>query len=103
MSERLTQLQQMLAKQPNDAFLLYGVAMELKKLQDFPQSLAFLDRTIAVDPNYCYAYFQRGQVLELAGDAAGARLAYLDGIEAAKRAGDAHAQSELQGALDMLG
>ena len=102
MPDKLPQLQAMLEKQPSDPFLLYAIAMEYKKANDFAKSLNFLDRTIAADPNYCYAYFQRGQVCEMAGDVDGAKRAYTDGIVAARRAGDGHAQGELEGALGML-
>jgi len=93
----------MLARMPNDAFLLYGIALEHKKLSDHAKALEFLDRVIAVDPNYCYAYFQRGQVQEITGDVEAAKRSYTDGIAAARRAGDPHAQGELEGALQMLG
>jgi tetratricopeptide (TPR) repeat protein len=102
MSDKLPKLQAMLEKQPNDPFLLYGIAMEYKKMKESPRAIEFLDRCIAADPNYCYAYFQRGQVCEMSGDLSGARQSYNDGIAAAKRAGDGHAQSEIEGALSML-
>ena len=103
MSDKLPKLQAMLEKQPNDPFLLYGIAMEHKKMNDHATALSFLDRCIAVDPNYCYAYFQRGQICEITGDFDAAKRSYNDGIVAARRVGDAHAQSELEGALSMLG
>jgi len=92
----------MLAKQPNDPFLLYGMALEHKKLNEPAKAIEFLDRVIASDANYCYAYYQRGQILEAMGDAVGAAQSYNDGIAAAKRAADAHAQSELENALAMM-
>src|SRR5687768_92314 len=101
--DRLRQLQQMLEKSPNDPFLLYGIALEHKKAGDAVRAVEFLDRTIATDPGYCYAYYQRGQVLEAAGDEPGARDTYQRGIDAAKLKNDAHALSELQAALDLLG
>jgi tetratricopeptide (TPR) repeat protein len=103
MSDKLPQLQAMLEKQPNDPFLLYGIALEHKKMNAPAKAIEFLDRCIAADPNYCYAYFQRGQVCEMTGDTDAARKSYEAGIVAAKRAGDAHAQGEIEGALQMLG
>ena len=103
MSEKLPKLIAMLEKQPNDPFLLYGIAIEHKNANDPTNAIAYLDRCIDADPNYCYAYFQRGQVCEMKGDTEGARQSYNDGIAAAKRAGDAHALSEIDGALQMLG
>ena len=102
MPDKLQQLHAMLQKQPNDSFLLYGIALEHKKLNESQKAIEFLNRTIATDPNYCYAYYQLGQILETTGDVAGAVKAYNDGIDAAKRSGDAHAQSELENALAMI-
>lgn len=100
---RLEQLQKMLQKQPNDPFLLYCIGMEYKKSGDLPQALTFLDQTIAADQNYCYAYFQKGQVLEMQENPSVAKVVYQQGIDAATRAGDTHAASELRGAMEMLG
>jgi tetratricopeptide (TPR) repeat protein len=93
----------MLEKSPNDPFLLYGIAMEHKKAGDTARALEFLNRTIATDPGYCYAYYQQGQVREMVGDEAGARQAYEAGIAAATKKGDAHARGELEAALELLG
>lgn len=102
-SDRMRQLQQMLEKTPDDPFLLYGIAMEYKKAGETGRAVEFFDRTIGVDPGYCYAYYQRGQVLESDGDEDAARQAYRDGIEAATKKGDAHARGELEAALELLG
>ena len=98
----MEQLQKMLQRQPDDPFLLYGMAMEHKKAGDLPAALQWLERVVRNDPNYCYAYYQRGQIHEMAGDTDAARKAYRDGIEAAGRSGDAHARSELEAALSMV-
>ena len=102
-SDKLQKLQQMLAKEPRDAFLLYGIGMELKKLKDFGRAIAHFGRVIEVDPGYCYAYFQRGQTHELLGQSEAAKQSYREGIDAAERAGDAHAKEELQATLEMAG
>lgn len=101
-SPRMQQLQKMLERTPADPFLLYGMALEYKKANEPANALDYLNRAIQADAGYCYAYFQRGQVLEQTGDLASARQAYVDGIAAAKLKGDAHAQSELEGALSMI-
>jgi tetratricopeptide (TPR) repeat protein len=98
-SERMRQIQTMLQREPDDPFLIYGLAMEFKKASALNEALAAFDRVIAVDPAYCYAYFQKGQTLELKGDSEAARKAYQAGIAAAS--GDAHAREELEGALNM--
>ena len=99
----MRQLQQMLQRQPDDPFLLYGLAMEHKKAGDAAQALEYLARVTQKDPNYCYAYYQRGLVHESQGDTDAARRAYQEGIAASDRAGDAHAKGEIEAALEMLG
>ena len=102
MSDRMHQLQQMLKRQPDDPFLLYGLAMEYKKASDLELALQYLDRVLQKDPNYCYAYYQRGLVHESLGKPEDAKRAYREGINAADRSGDAHAKEELSAALSML-
>jgi tetratricopeptide (TPR) repeat protein len=99
---RLAKLLEMLEKQPADAFLLYGAAMEYKKAGDYPKAIEYLERVLRVDPGYCYAYFQRGQVYEASGDVEAAKRAYGEGIEAAVKKGDAHARDEIEAALAMI-
>jgi tetratricopeptide (TPR) repeat protein len=101
-SDKLQQLFKLLQREPNDTFLLYGLGMEYRKLGAPEKAIEFFDRVIATDPGYCYAYYQRGQVYERAGQIEQARRSYRDGIAAAGRAGDAHAQGELEAALEAI-
>jgi tetratricopeptide (TPR) repeat protein len=100
--DRLQQLQKLLEREPSDAFLLYGIAMEHKKLNDSARALEFLERTIQVDPGYSYAWYQKGLIYESMGQLDAARAAYRDGIAAAQKKGDAHAQGEIEAALSMI-
>lgn len=101
-SNKLAQLFKLLEREPNDTFLLYGIGMEYKKLGAHEEAIKFFDRTIERDAGYCYAYYQRGQTLELMGKIDDAKLSYHRGVAAAQKVGDAHAAGELQGALDLL-
>ena len=101
-SERLEKLRTMLERDPADTFLLYGIALEHKKLGAAKSAIEYLDRVIAADPGYCYAYHQKGLVFESQGDVDAAKEAYRAGIDAAAKKGDAHARDEIQAALDML-
>jgi Tfp pilus assembly protein PilF len=103
MTDRLQKLQTMLQRSPRDPFLLYALALEHKKSGDAPGAIEWLDRVLEVDPNYCYAYHQKGLVYESQGDIDAARRAYRAGIDAAQRTGDAHAGREIGEALDVLG
>ena len=102
-NDRLEKLSKMLEREPNDTFLIYGLALEHKKLGDDARAIELLDRVIALDPGYCYAYFQKGMAFESSGDTDAAKSAYRAGIDAAKKKGDAHAQGELEAALSMIG
>jgi tetratricopeptide (TPR) repeat protein len=101
-SEKLEKLFALLQRAPGDTFLLYGIALEYKKLNAHSDALEYLDKAIATDTNYAYAFYQKGQVYELMSDAQSAKTAYTDGIAAAKRGGDAHANEELARALQEL-
>ena len=48
----MRQLQRMLERQPDDPFLLYGMAMEHKKAGDAARALDYLGRVTQKDPNY---------------------------------------------------
>ena len=102
MSARADQIRKMLEKTPDDAFLLYGLALEHKKAGDTADALAMLERTTASDPNFAYAHFQRGQIFESLGKIDDARSAYRAGVEAATRGGDQKGMGEIQGALESL-
>lgn len=95
MSERLGKLLKLLAADERDTFTLYALAQEHAKQGDHARAVEFFDRTIAVDPAYCYAYFHKARSLQAAGDVPAARAAVQAGIAAAHRAGDAKALNEL--------
>jgi Tfp pilus assembly protein PilF len=101
-SERMQKLQQMLEKEPNDAFLLYALALEHKKGGTYSEALRLLGQVVQNDPTYCVAHQQAAQVHELAGNVESAKRAYRDGIAAAQKKGDHHATEEMESALHML-
>jgi len=101
-SDRMATLVRMLAKEPDDLFLLYAIALEHKKAGDFADALKYLADVLKRDPLYCVAHQQAAQVHEMAGDGEAAKQAYRDGIAAALRKGDLHAKEEMESALAML-
>jgi len=102
-STRLEALKGLVAQQPSDSFLRYGLAMEYRNSGDLESSIAEFRAVTAANPDYAAAYYQGGQTLELAGRPDEARELYVKGIEVTTRKGDGHARSELQAALDLLG
>lgn len=102
MSERLGQLVKLYEADGNDPFLSYGIALEYAKDSQFDDAMVWLDKTIEVDPDYCYAYYQKARILGDLGDTASARRVLDRGMEAAQRAGDEHARSEMTDLLGLL-
>ena len=100
---RLETLKNMVAQNPNDSFLRYGLAMEHRNAGDLETAIAEFRTLIAANPDYVAAYFHGGQTLERLSRVEEARELYQRGIEASQRTGDAHARGELEGALGMLG
>jgi tetratricopeptide (TPR) repeat protein len=103
MPTRLEVLKQLVEQNPAEAFTRYGLALEYAKAGEFAQAIAEFDQLLHHNPNYAYGYYQKGQALERLGRADDARETYRQGVEASTRGGDAHAQSEIQAALDLLG
>lgn len=90
----------MLAQNPANTFVRYGLAMELVKSGELDRAVQQFETLLASDPAYSAAYFHGGQTLEKLGRLDQAREIYRRGIEASR---DPHARSELQAALDILG
>ena len=99
---RLEQLQKLLAADPNDAFLNFGMAMELSKLQRYEESLAQFDRTLQKDPNYVAAHFHKGKTLIAMGDIPRAKEELERGIRQAEACAEFHAKSEMEELLNSL-
>lgn len=101
-TNRLEILQSMLAQNPEDSFARYGLAMEYAKSGNLERAINEFMALIALNRDYCAAYYHGGQALEKLGRVEEARDLYQRGIEAATRTGDQHTRSELQAALDIL-
>lgn len=99
---RRAQIEKLLDAQPNDPFLLYGLAMEDLKDGNAPEGIRRLESLIALNPDYQAAYFQLAQALVEQGDIEPARTWLAQGIEAARRAGDMHAAEEMAHFLESL-
>jgi tetratricopeptide (TPR) repeat protein len=99
---RVAQLERLLAAEPNDPFVLYGLANEYAKLGRVDEAVAFYDRCLAADPGYLYAYYHKGKTLGDADRTAEAVTTLKVGLEKAKAARDAKAANEIGGLLDSL-
>ena len=101
---RMEQIEALLADDPDDAFLRYGLAMEHAGQGDDSAAVAVLRDLIersAASP-YVPAYLQAGQALIRLGREAEAAALLREGIDAARRVGTPealHALGEMQGFL----
>ena len=98
---RMAQIEALLAADPDAAVLRYGLAMEHASAGDDTECAAVLQALItnsAAKP-YVPAFLQCGQALMRLDRTEEACAVLRQGIDAARRAGDTHAQGEMQGLL----
>ena len=100
---RRQQLEAMLADEPHDEFLRYGLAMEYISEGDHESAVRQLRELIALNPArpYVPAYLMAGQSLLKLGRSQDAVALLREGVTAALQQGNQHAAGEMQGLLDM--
>lgn len=102
MNNRLDSLLKLLEKEPDDSFLLYGVALEYVSAKNFDEAEKYFDKLLQLDPEYVPAYMQYAGLKEKQNMLQEAKNLYKQGIEIAKKAGDTHAAKEMEEFLDEL-
>ena len=102
-ASRREKIEAMLADEPNDIFLRYSLAMELEKEGRHEESLSRLHTLMADDPPYVPAFFMAGQQYAKLGRVDDARASLREGIDQARKQGDAHAAGEMSEFLTSLG
>jgi len=93
-------LEEFLAANPTDAFARYGLALECVNSGENAAAEDQFRQLLSTHPDYLYGYFHYGELLRRLARADEAQKTFRQGIEAAKKAGDAHALSELEAALE---
>ena len=101
--DRIAILSEILTQNPNDAFARYGLALEYSNGGNVEQAMQEFAKLLSVHPDYTAGYFMAAQTLAKADRLDEARKMLGDGILSAKRTGNAHAQSEMEGMLAELG
>ena len=101
--DRLAMLNEILEQSPDDAFARYGLAMEYSKQGETDRAMEEFRKLLATHPDYTPGYFMAAQTLAAASRTDDARKMLGDGIASAKRTGNSHAQSEMEGMLAELG
>ncbi len=101
--DRLTMLQEILALNPKDSLARYGLAMEYSNSGQVEDALREFGALLAANHDYAAGYFMAAQMLAREGREEEARNMLREGIAAAQRTGNQHAQSEMEGMLGELG
>ena len=101
---RMDQIEALLADDPDDAFLRYGLAMEHASTGDDETAARLLLELIErkqADP-YVPAYLMAGQILQRLGRETEAVKVLRAGVATARAAGNLHAMGEMEGLLATL-
>lgn len=99
---RIELLSETLAADPENAFVRYGLALELSNAGRAPEAWDHFNYLLTHHPDYAATYYQAGVFLTKQGRREEAATVFSRGIEVTGRLGNSHAQSELQAALDDL-
>ena len=97
---RIEKLLEYMKTADKDSFLQHALALEYIKIRDDEEARNLFNELLLREPTYVGSYYHLGKLLERAGDFDKAIRIYKRGMEEAKRAGDHHSYSELQGALE---
>lgn len=101
-TERVEQLRAILVQDPRNTFARYALAMEYMSAGETEPALREFRGVLEVDANYANAFFMGAQTLQRSERIAEAVAWLHDGIACAQRAGNRHAESEMQQLLEEL-
>ena len=91
----IEQLEKLLAAEPNDVFLNFGLAMQYVQGGRTEDALTQFARVVELDPRHIAAYQQWAKALLASGRHAEAREVLVRGAKAAEAAGDRHALDKM--------
>ena len=97
---RIEKLLEYMKTSGKDSFLQHALALEYIKIEKDEEARRLFNEILLREPTYIGSYYHLGKLLERAGDFDKAIRVYNRGMEEAKKAGDNHTYSELQGALE---
>lgn len=101
---RMEQIEALLASDPTDAFLRYGLAMEYASAGDNATSARLLTELVESDQAQPYvpAFLMAGQIFQRLGDDKAAVAILKAGVAAATKVSNDHARGEMEGLLATL-
>ena len=95
-------LKDLVTQDPNNQLARYGLGMEYSGKGDVEAAVGEFRKLIEINPDYANAYFMAAQALAKASRTDEAAQLLRQGITAAARTGNSHAQNEMQGFLDEI-
>lgn len=99
---KLDRLKNLAEKNPTDAFVRYGLALEYRSLGLEESARDCFEQLLAEAPDYVPTYLQFGQMLIDLSELERAQEVLSRGVEVAEDQGDLRASSELSAALEGL-
>lgn len=103
MSSRLELIESLIEKGSKDPFVWYGRAMELRSLGRLPDALRAFESVKTQFADYVPTYLMAAQTAQSLGDFSSAETWLKEGIEVARKVGNAHALSELEALMASVG
>lgn len=88
-------LEKMLAKGVDNPLLRFGLGKSWLDEGNGAEAAVHLGKCVELDPKYSAAWKLLGKAYQVQGDAAGARRAWEQGLEAARAHGDKQAEKEM--------
>lgn len=97
--ERIETFKAMVAAEPNQEMVWYGLANEYLKLERWAEAAEALRQVLKLNGDFTAAYQMLGTALVNQGRREEARRAWMDGIEAANRTGAWKARQHMEGLM----
>ncbi len=95
---RVKQLEEMIAQDPKDEFVLFALAQECGKREDYLKAISYYKKLKEINPNYVGLYYHLAAIYTLVNNRSEAIKSYNEGIEVAQELNDHHALAELKNA-----
>lgn len=99
---RLNHLLELSAEDPKDEFVLYAIAQEYVKAEDYPSAIKQFNHLRDINPDYVGLYYHLAAAQIENEDEENALDTYIEGISVAKKLNDQHALGELMNAKTNL-
>jgi tetratricopeptide (TPR) repeat protein len=102
MNKRQEALLEFYKKDPDDPFILYGLALEYIQENNLQQAEEYFKELMEKHPDYVPGYMQYARLMEKENNIEKAKELYKKGIEEANKSGDKKAAKEMEDFLDEL-